>query len=153
MNFEFQLTNQVVFGENSIDRLGELAKSLQANSVLVVTDPGIVAAGHVERAIASLKKESLEYHVFHEVEENPTTKHVENGVRFAKSFPKLDLIIGLGGGSSMDCGKGINFLYSNENKAKLFVFLFTRTDKKSEHDLTITPKFLKETLKIYPRAD
>ena len=44
MNFEFQLTNQVFFGENTIDRLGELAKSLQANSILVVTDPGIVAA-------------------------------------------------------------------------------------------------------------
>ncbi len=116
MNFEFQLTNQVFFGENTIDRLGELAKSLQANSILVVTDPGIVAAGHVERATASLKKESLEYHVFHEVEENPTTKHVENGVQFAKSLPKLDLIIGLGGGSSMDCGKGINFLYSNGGK-------------------------------------
>lgn len=116
MNFEFQLTNQVYFGEHAIDRLGELAKSLQANSVLVVTDAGIVAAGHVERGITSLKKESLEYHVFQDVEENPTTKHVEAGVQFAKGIPKLDLIIGLGGGSSMDCAKGINFLHSNGGK-------------------------------------
>jgi alcohol dehydrogenase len=116
MNFEFQLTTQATFGENSIDELGSVAKSLRARSVLIVTDPGIVNAGHLERALRSLEKESVRAFVFQEVEENPTTRHVESGVRFAKERPKLDLIIGLGGGSSMDCAKGINFLLTNGGK-------------------------------------
>ncbi|MHC4149139.1 MAG: iron-containing alcohol dehydrogenase, partial [Planctomycetota bacterium] len=116
MNFEFQLTTQAIFGENSVDQLGSVAKSLRARSVLIVTDPGIVNAGHLERALRSLEKESVRAFVFQEVEENPTTRHVESGVRFAKERPKLDLIIGLGGGSSMDCAKGINFLLTNGGK-------------------------------------
>ena len=49
--------------------------------------------------------------LFEGVEENPTTAHVEAGLAVAKQF-RPDLIVGLGGGSSMDCAKGINFLYS-----------------------------------------
>ncbi|MBI1928436.1 iron-containing alcohol dehydrogenase [Candidatus Poribacteria bacterium] len=47
------------------------------------------------------------------VEENPTTRHVEAGVRFAQERGQIDLIIGLGGGSAMDCAKGVNFLLTN----------------------------------------
>jgi alcohol dehydrogenase len=49
--------------------------------------------------------------LFDRVEENPTTSHVDDGLAIAKEF-RPDLIVGLGGGSSMDCAKGINFLYS-----------------------------------------
>jgi len=48
---------------------------------------------------------------FHELAENPSTKHVRLGLKVANEF-KPDLLIGLGGGSSMDCAKGINFVYS-----------------------------------------
>jgi alcohol dehydrogenase len=50
--------------------------------------------------------------VFDETEQNPTTQHVLNGLRAARPF-KPDLIVGLGGGSAMDCAKGINFLLTN----------------------------------------
>ena len=114
--FDFQPTTRVVFGENTIEQLGSLARDLSARCVLIVTDPGIVAAGHVEKALDSLKKETLQVLVFEDVEENPTTHHVENGVRFAKEYPQVDLIVGLGGGSAMDCAKGINFLLTNGGK-------------------------------------
>ncbi len=114
--FDFQPTTRVVFGENTIEQLGSLARDLSARCVLIVTDPGIVAAGHVEKALDSLKKETLQVIVFEDVEENPTTHHVENGVRFAKEYPQVDLIVGLGGGSAMDCAKGINFLLTNGGK-------------------------------------
>lgn len=111
--FDFQPTIHVVFGENTIDRLGTLAKELHGHHVLLVTDPGLLHAGHVERAVHSLKKQSMHVHVFSGVDENPTTVHVENGVHFARGIQSIDLIVGLGGGSAMDCAKGINFLLTN----------------------------------------
>ncbi len=116
MNFEFQLTTRALVGADTIDRIGNLATELAAKNVLLVTDEGLVSAGHVARAEASLKKAGVESFVFQDIEENPTTKHVEEGVRFAKSIGQIDLIIGLGGGSAMDCAKGINFLFTNGGK-------------------------------------
>ncbi len=114
--FDFQPTTRVVFGENALSKLGILAKALGAHDVLVVTDPGIAEAGIVEKAIDFLIEESISGAVFEDVEENPTTKHVANGVRFAKIVGQPDLIVGLGGGSTMDCAKGINFILTNGGK-------------------------------------
>ena len=77
-----------------------------------MTDPGIRDAGHVERALRSIYASGIIARVFDQVQENPTTRHVGNGLILAREC-KPDFIIGLGGGSSMDCAKGINFLYTN----------------------------------------
>ena len=114
--FDYNPTIKVIFGVNSIERLGELTKELGAEHVLLVTDSGIVKAGHVEKATSSLKKASIVVSIFEDVEENPTTKHVTCGVTFAKKYLPIDVIIGLGGGSAMDCAKGINFILSNGGK-------------------------------------
>ena len=111
--FDFQPSTRVIFGENALVQLGGLTKELGGTRVLVVSDPGVVSAGIVEIALHSLRKESLQVSVFHGVEENPTTRHVEAGVRFAEMQGQIDLIIGLGGGSAMDCAKGVNFLLTN----------------------------------------
>ena len=81
--------------------------------MLVVTDPGIIETGIVERTIDTLQVASLESFVFDGVKENPTSRHVANGARFAKDQGGIDLLIGLGGGSAMDCAKGINFILTN----------------------------------------
>jgi len=114
--FDYQPTIRVVFGENSFEQLGDWVSDLGGRRVLLVTDPGIAAAGHVEKARQTLEQSGIDSVVFQEVEENPTTRHVEQGVRFAKSNGPIDLIVGLGGGSSMDCAKGINFLLTNGGK-------------------------------------
>jgi len=114
--FDFQPTIRVIFGENAIAQLGNLTKELNAHCVLLVTDSGLLRAGHVERALHFLQKESLEVFIFSDIEENPTTRHVENGVQLAKTRGPIDLIIALGGGSAMDCAKGINFLLTNGGK-------------------------------------
>ncbi len=101
----------VVFGEGTLERLGELARETGSRRALLVTDPGLERAGHAERAIAALAAEGIETAVFDGVRENPTTLHVEAGVAAAREA-ETDLLIGLGGGSSMDCAKGINFLYT-----------------------------------------
>ena len=100
---------RVVFGAGALDRLGAVACDEGATCVLLVTDPGIVAAGHVDRALVSLRSAGLNVTVFDGVKENPTTEHVDAGVRVAREA-EIDFLIGLGGGSSMDCAKGINFL-------------------------------------------
>jgi alcohol dehydrogenase len=108
--FDFQSPTRIIFGNGRISDLGTTAAGL-GNRALIVSDPGIVAAGHTPRGIESLEQAGLTVALFDGVAENPTTAQVDEGVRVAKDF-RPDLIIGLGGGSSMDCAKGINFLYS-----------------------------------------
>lgn len=102
---------RVLFGAGTEELLGEVAEQL-GRRPLVVTDPGLVAAGHVERGVESLRRAGLEPAVFDGVAENPTTEHVTRGAEAARRHD-ADLLIGLGGGSSMDCAKGINFIYTN----------------------------------------
>ena len=112
--FDYDPETRVVFGLGSIARLGDLAGELGANRALVVTDPGIAAAGIVDAAIAALEKAHISCVVFDGVEKNPTTRHVDAGVACARQQSAgVDLIIGLGGGSAMDCAKGVNFLLTN----------------------------------------
>jgi alcohol dehydrogenase len=109
--FDFRLRPRIVFGAGSIQRLGELARELGALKILVVSDQGVVNAGLFERGKASLEQSQLIVEGFHDFAENPNTDNVNLGLSAAQRF-RPDLIVGLGGGSSMDCAKGINFLYS-----------------------------------------
>ena len=97
-------------GEGTLAQLGKLSKELGGSRILFVTDPGIVSAKLTDRAIALLQRASLDFFVFDRVGENPTTAHIEAGVAFAKARGNIDLIVGMGGGSAMDCAKGINFI-------------------------------------------
>jgi len=110
--FDYYPRTRIVFGPGKVESLGELAGELGARRVLVVSDPGIVAAGRAAKGIAALERADIDVRLFDRVDENPTTEHVANGLKLAKRF-EPELIVGLGGGSSMDCAKGINFLYTN----------------------------------------
>ncbi len=105
------LSTRVVFGAGQVAALGSLARELSARRVLLVSDPGIVQVGHTQRGVDALATAGIETQLFSGVAENPTTEHVDAGLAVAKDFCP-DLIVGLGGGSSMDCAKGINFLYA-----------------------------------------
>ena len=108
-SFTFRANTRLVVGEGSVAELGDVAQELGGTRVLIVSDAGVLAAGHTSAGVASLKASGFETTVFSEFTENPTTRQVEAGTAFAKAF-EPDLIVGLGGGSSMDCAKGINFL-------------------------------------------
>ena len=110
-SFDFQLRPRIVFGMGVIEQLGTLAVELGSRSVLLVSDPGVVSAGHFDTGKRSLEAAGIRVHAFHGFGENPTTAHVDAGVEVARQT-KPDLLVGLGGGSSMDCAKGINFVYS-----------------------------------------
>ena len=110
--FDFHQRTRLVFGANTVERVGELAAELGGKRVLLVTDPGIVKAGHAARVQDSLAKAGLHVSLFDRAKENPTTKCVDECVAVAAA-EKVDLLVGLGGGSSMDTAKGCNFIFTN----------------------------------------
>ena len=117
INFAHAPGTRVVFGPGSVSGVGELSRELGGNRALIVTDPGIADAGHAEWVMSSLSASGLETFVFLEVNENPTTEDVARCVEVARS-ESVDILIGLGGGSSMDTAKGCNFILTNGGKMK-----------------------------------
>jgi alcohol dehydrogenase len=110
--FDFPSRTRLVSGVKTVERVGELARQLEANRVLLVTDAGIVAAGHAGRVQMNLEAAGLRVTLFDRAKENPTTKCVDDCVAVAKATG-IDTILGLGGGSSMDTAKGCNFILTN----------------------------------------
>ena len=119
-SFDFQTRTRLVFGAGSIKRLGQLASELGFRRTLLVADRGLVASGHVDEALEPLSQKGIEVIRFHEFDVNPDTAIIEAGCDFARPL-KLDSIIGLGGGSSLDCAKGINFLLTNGGRMQDYV--------------------------------
>ncbi len=111
-SFDFRPRTRVIFGAGALERLGELARDLSFRHTLLVADGGLVAVGHVEQASKFLRAAGIEVFTFHDFGSNPDTVMVERGRAYAAPL-KVDSMIGLGGGSSLDCAKGINFLLTN----------------------------------------
>ena len=109
--FEFRAATRLVVGRGAIARLGQLARELGVTRALIASDPGVARAGHTAAGLDDLAASGIATAVFDQFGENPTTAQVEAGTAVARDF-RPDLIVGLGGGSSMDCAKGINFLLS-----------------------------------------
>ena len=109
--FEFRAATRLVVGRGAVARLGSLARELGCTRVLVVSDPGVMRAGHTAAGLDALASSGIATAVFDQFGENPSTAQVDGGTAVARAF-RPDLIVGLGGGSSMDCAKGINFLMS-----------------------------------------
>jgi alcohol dehydrogenase len=110
--FDFQPLGRVIFAPGALDELGAAARSLGGTRVLLVTDPGLEHAGHPQRAEEVMRGAGLEVFVFDGVKENPTEREVDAGAVFARTH-HVDCIVAVGGGSSMDCAKGVNFVLTN----------------------------------------
>ena len=100
-----------------VAQLGEVARRLAvethgtgATRVLLVSDPGVMRAGHGPRAAALLRAAGLVVEVFSDVAENPSTDDVARGLAVARRFSP-DLFVAVGGGSPIDAAKGIDFLH------------------------------------------
>ena len=103
---------RVVFGPGALEQVGTLARELAFTNALVVADKGIVRAGFVDRASRALQTAGIQPCFFHEFDANPDTAMVEAGRVVAAAY-QVDGIVALGGGSSLDCAKGINFVLTN----------------------------------------
>jgi alcohol dehydrogenase len=103
---------EFIYGVGALALLGRYAKNFGAKKALVVTDPGLVQAGWVEKALNTLKAENIASAVFQDVSPNPKDYEVAAGVQFYREN-ECDIIIAVGGGSPMDCAKGIGIAYAN----------------------------------------
>jgi alcohol dehydrogenase len=110
--FDFQPRTRLIFGVGSFERLGAVAAELSFRRTLLVADPGIVGCGYADQARKVLSEAGITAFVFHDFNSNPDSVMVEAGRSFAADR-NIDSIVGLGGGSSMDCAKGVNFLLTN----------------------------------------
>lgn len=113
--FQFQSTTRLVFGEGSLDRVGEIGAELGFRRTLLCADRGMIACGYVDRASTILASSGIAVFPFHDFDSNPDSVMIERGRAFAEPLA-VDSIIGLGGGSSMDTAKGINFVLTNGGK-------------------------------------
>src|SRR5438034_1377765 len=110
--FDFQPRTRVIFGNGALQGLGPLAREVGFRRTLLVTDRGLVAAGHADQTADLLKRSGIEVESFTNFDVNPNSAVIETGSAVAAPL-EVDSIIGLGGGSSLDCAKGINFLLTN----------------------------------------
>jgi alcohol dehydrogenase len=111
-SFDFQPRTRVIFGAGTVSRLGELSRELGFRRTLLVADAGVVQAGYVAAAVRVLETAGIVVIPFHDFGQNPDSAMVEAGRAFAAPLG-IDSLIGLGGGSSLDCAKGINFLLTS----------------------------------------
>src|SRR4051794_4302607 len=109
---DFQLRTRIVYGPGTLSQLVPLARALSFTRTLLVADAGILAAGYVERAAALLREAGAVPATFHAFDANPDSAMVEAG-RAVAAAAGVDSIVALGGGSSLDCAKGINFVLTN----------------------------------------
>ena len=104
---------KIVGGENSIAELPSLAKDLNAKNVVVVTDAGVFATGLVNKPIQLLKDAGLNVSVINDVPPEPSVAQVNHIYEQAKNF-SCDLLVAVGGGSSMDTTKLVSLMLKNK---------------------------------------
>jgi alcohol dehydrogenase len=110
--FDFQPRTRVIFGPGSVERVGHLARDLRFERALLVADAGVVQAGHLATVQRSLEAAGVTIFPFSAFGENPDSAAIAAGAHFARPH-HVDSIVAVGGGSSLDCAKGIAFLVSN----------------------------------------
>jgi alcohol dehydrogenase class IV len=103
---------EFIYGIGAISLVGRYAKNLGAKKAMMVTDPGVIQAGWLEKALDSLKDAGVPTVVFNAVTPNPKDHEVAAGVQLYGESG-CDIIIAVGGGSPMDCAKGIGIAYVN----------------------------------------
>jgi alcohol dehydrogenase class IV len=108
--WEFEMAKNVTFGVGAAAELGGVVREFDADSVLVVTDPGVSEAGVVDEATESLDPD--DYTVFDEVEPEPSVEVFDRALEEAAAVDP-DFIVGLGGGSSMDVAKTTSVVHEH----------------------------------------
>ena len=104
---------EFIFGVGALKLAGRYAKNFGASRILIVTDPGIMAAGWTDRVIENLELEDLPFVIFAGVTPNPRAEEVMRGAEVYKSAG-CNLILAVGGGSPIDCAKGIGIVSTNK---------------------------------------
>ena len=107
----FKVPDKIYFEHNSIQYLEKMPNITRA---FIVTDPGMVSLGYVDKILYYLRKRTEHVHceIFSDVEPDPSIETVKRGAQMMDEF-KPDVIIALGGGSAMDAAKGMWLFYEH----------------------------------------
>jgi alcohol dehydrogenase len=119
MEFRKFVTPEILHGAGARRLAGRYARNIGAERVLVVSDAGVVAAGWTNEVVRSLQEEGLDTSLFAAVTPNPRTTEVARGVEVCLER-ECDAIVAVGGGSPMDCAKGIGIVLANEQPIREF---------------------------------
>jgi len=115
--FTFETIPKIIFGQNRSGETGQLARQLDIKTAIIISDPGIQAAGLLDIMIESLSEQNISYHIFTEVVADPPEDMVLRAVNFAREN-QADGIIGIGGGSSLDTAKLVSVLATGHQKLR-----------------------------------
>lgn len=115
--FNFNTSASIRFGAGLISQLGDMVKASIGTRVLLVTDPGMMATGIVDKALNSLKASGVDVTVFQDVQADPAEQIVMSCVEAAISHGAQG-VIGLGGGSSLDVAKLAALLATGNQQLK-----------------------------------
>lgn len=118
--FRYMQNCPIYFGPGAIDHLGEYVSELGCKKAFCVYDPGVEAVGVPARAVASLEKAGIHCVCFNKIMSDPTIQVVDEAGKIALR-EQVDVIIGIGGGSSMDAAKAISILMTNPGPISKYV--------------------------------
>ncbi|MCG0275369.1 MAG: iron-containing alcohol dehydrogenase [Thermosediminibacteraceae bacterium] len=113
MDFSFYVPTKILFGRGKIKEAGFYAKGIGRKALVVTGKSSAKKTGSLEKLAKSLEEHGVEWVLFDKVEPNPLTTTIDRGAQLARES-KVDLVIGLGGGSAMDTAKGIAFAAVND---------------------------------------
>ncbi len=113
INLRKFVSPEIVFGNGARHLVGQYASKFNAKKVIIVTDKGLITSQWLKDVENSLKESEIDYVIFSNVSPNPRTTEVTEGAEFYKQN-NCDIIVSVGGGSPMDCAKGIGIVVTNK---------------------------------------
>jgi len=111
---------QLVFGRGMAKEAGSYVKSLGKKALIVTGKSSAKKAGYLDLVTKSLEKEGVDWVLFDKIEPNPLTTTIDEGISFAREN-KVDVVVGLGGGSAMDSAKCIAFGVNKEDSISNYI--------------------------------
>ena len=121
MEFSYFLPVNIQFGWNKVDDVAEFAAPYGKKALIVTGRSSAKKSGLYDRVVAKLDAAHIEHVLFDQVDANPLTTTALDGAALAKS-ESCDMVIAIGGGSIMDCAKGIAFMAVNDGDINDYIF-------------------------------
>jgi alcohol dehydrogenase class IV len=120
LDFTIQIPKQILFGEGTLKEVPQIAKEFDAKSALLITDPILSEIGLTKKVLEPLKETGMKIDLFDQVEPEPSLQSAEQVVQIARKSV-YDIVIGLGGGSSLDMAKLASISITNPEPITDFV--------------------------------
>ena len=121
MEFSYFLPVNIQFGWNKVDNVADFAAPYGKKALIVTGRTSAKKSGLYDRVVAKLNAAHIGHVLFDQVDANPLTTTALDGAALAKS-ESCDMVIAIGGGSIMDCAKGIAFMAVNEGDINDYIF-------------------------------